>query len=138
AVTGGGGPPRGGGGVRGAGGGRCRHEPLATLGDSLTLCREWSSASGVAGKTFDVGAFEIEAVILVEVDAQGRRRAIEVFAADRLGAAVVRLYERYADLLPDGPARARAAATARSIAPTIHGPLDPDPEPTASAPAIAS
>src|SRR5207247_10977256 len=38
------------------------------------------------------------------------------FAVDRLGDAIARLYERHADLLPDGPARARAAATARSIA----------------------
>src|SRR5262249_17390402 len=30
--------------------------------------------------------------------------------------AVARLYERYAELLPDGPERARAAATARSVA----------------------
>ena len=35
----------------------------------------------------------------------------EVFAADQLGAAVARLYERYAELLPEGPARERAAAT---------------------------
>src|SRR5205823_6141632 len=33
-----------------------------------------------------------------------------------LGDAVALLYERYAELLPDGPARARAAATARSVA----------------------
>jgi len=32
-----------------------------------------------------------------------------------LGDAVVRLYERYAELLPDGPERTRAAATARSF-----------------------
>src|SRR5262249_22298941 len=36
-------------------------------------------------------------------------------AVDRLGDAVVRLYERYAELLPDGAARARAAATACSV-----------------------
>src|SRR5262249_31187366 len=45
--------------------------------------------------------------------------------ADRLGEAVVRLYERYAELLPDGPGRTRAAATARSIAAT-NGSLDLD------------
>src|SRR5262249_16554280 len=44
---------------------------------------------------------------------------------DRLGDAVVRLYERYADLLPDGPARARAAATARSVA-ALPGPMSLD------------
>src|SRR5205823_12885121 len=56
-----------------------------------------------------------EVIGLIEVDAQGRRARTEVFAVDRLGDAVARSYERYADLLPDGPARARAAATARSF-----------------------
>ncbi len=74
------------------------------------------SASGFAGGKFDVGAYERDEIILIEVDAQGRRRRLEVFAADRLGDAVARLYERYAELLPDGPARDRAAATARSVA----------------------
>src|SRR5262249_39332764 len=46
-----------------------------------------------------------------------------------------RLYERYADLLPDGPERARAAATARSVA-VVMGPIDPDCFATAFAPAI--
>src|SRR5439155_671414 len=81
------------------------HEPLATLGDSLALCRVSTSASGFAGGTFDVGAYEREQIILVEVDAHGRGQQSELFAADRLGDAVVRLYERYADLFPDGPAR---------------------------------
>ena len=113
--------------------GTYRHEPLATLGDSLALCRVSTSASGAAGKKFDVGAYEIETIILIEVDAQGRRRWTEVFAADRLGDAVVRLYERYAELLPDGPERDRAAATARSVA-TLLGPLDLDRWATAFAP----
>src|SRR5262249_37387398 len=93
-----------------------RVEPLATLGDWLALCREWVSGSGVAGRKFDVGPYEIEYVILSEVDTQGRRAGTEIFATDHLGDAVARLYERYAELLPDGPARARAAATARSVA----------------------
>src|SRR5262249_4733529 len=38
------------------------------------------------------------------------------FADDHLRQAIARLYQRYADLLPDGPARTRAAATARSVA----------------------
>src|SRR5262249_22803513 len=102
-----------------------RVEPLATLGDSLALCREWVSGSGVAGRKFDVGPYEIEYVILSEVDTQGRRAGTEIFATDHLGDAVARLYERYAELLPDGPARARAAATARSVA-AMEGPLDLD------------
>src|SRR5262249_38210703 len=102
-----------------------RVEPLATLGDSLALCREWVSGSGVAGRKFDVGPYEIEYVILSEVDTQGRRAGTEIFATDHLGDAVARLYERYAELLPDGPARARAAETARSVA-AMEGPLDLD------------
>ena len=66
-----------------------------------------------------------EAIDLIEVDAQGRRRRVECFAADRLGDAIVRLYERYADLLPDGPARTRAAATARAVA-AVLGPFELD------------
>ncbi|MCI0347448.1 MAG: hypothetical protein L0221_18725 [Chloroflexi bacterium] len=98
-------------------------EPLATLGDSLALCRESISASGFAGVTFDVGPYKKQEVDLVEVDALGRRRRTEIFAADRLGDAVARLYERYADLLPDGPERVRATATARSVA-ALLGPVD--------------
>src|SRR5262249_35420201 len=73
----------------------------------------------------------------IEVDENGRRRWSEFFGADRLGDAVVRLYERYAEGLPSGPARARAAATARSIAATI-GPFDLDREATTWAPDIES
>ena len=112
-----------------------RHEPLATLGDSLALCRQSMSASGFAGRTFDVGAYESEQIVLIEVDAQGRRRRAEVFAADRLGDAVARLYERYAELLPDGPERTRAAATARSVAAML-GPFDLDRYATAFAPDV--
>ena len=101
-----------------------RHEPLATLGDSLALNRMSMSASGIARGKFDVGPYEHEVVLLIEVDAHGRRPVrTEAFAADRLSDAVARLYERYAELLPDGPARVRAAATARSVA-TMLGPPD--------------
>jgi class 3 adenylate cyclase len=102
-----------------------RQEPLATLGDSLALCRLSVSGSGAAGRTWDVGAFEFDNFQLVEVDAQGRRRRLELFAADRLGDAVARLYERHAELLPDGPERTRAIATARSVAP-VRERFDPD------------
>src|SRR5262249_10322564 len=49
----------------------------------------------------------------------------EVFNPDRLGDAISRFYERYAELFPDGRERTRAAATARSIA-ILYGPLDLD------------
>ena len=93
-----------------------RHESLATLGDSLVLGRLSVSASGPTGGNFDVGPYEHDHFDLVEVDAQGRRRRAEHFAQDRLGDAIVRLYERYAELLPEGPERIRAAAVARSVA----------------------
>src|SRR5262249_30239274 len=95
---------------------KCHGEPLATLGDSLALFRMSMSASGLVGRTLDVGPYEKEDIHLVEVDAQGRRRWGEAFAVNHLGDAVAGLYERHAELLPDGPARTRAAAIARSVA----------------------
>jgi class 3 adenylate cyclase len=92
---------------------RYGHEVVATLGGSLALCRLRISGSGnptIAG----VGRFEHEPWIVAEVDRDRHRR--EIFAADRLGEAIARLYERYAELLADGPGRARAAAIARSFA----------------------
>src|SRR5206468_3839569 len=41
-----------------------RHEPLATLGDSLELSRVSLSATGVAGGKLDVGAYEVERAAL--------------------------------------------------------------------------
>jgi ketosteroid isomerase-like protein len=102
-----------------------QYDPLATLGDCLALFRVSISGSGAAGRTFDVGAFDSEQVVLVEVDVHGRRRRQEIFAASRLGDALARLSERYAELLPEGAARARAAAIARSAA-MMAGPHDLD------------
>ena len=114
------------------------HEPLATLGDSLALLR-WRSRVGRAADGSrilgDLGASEGDSIVLVEVDARGAAPRTEIFAADRLGDAVARLYERYAELLPDGPERARAAATARSVA-ALLGPFDLDRYATALAPDI--
>src|SRR5262249_23507148 len=112
----------------------CRHEPLATLGDSLGLFRQSTSARGFAGGTFDVGAYEKEIVSLQEGDAQGRWRA-EAFTIDHLGDAIARLYARYAELLADGPAHDRAAATARSVAASF-GPPDFDRWATAVGPDV--
>src|SRR5262249_23283238 len=102
-----------------------RHEPLATLGDALALCRVSWSGSGLAAGKFDVGAHETQAFVVVEVDAHGRRRWHEHFALDRLGDAIVRLQERYAELLPEGPTRTRAAARARAMAARV-APIDID------------
>ena len=102
-----------------------RLEPLATLGESLCLTRRVVTASGTGGSRLDVGEYELESIILMEVDAAGRLCFSEVFAADHLGDAIVRLYERLAELLPPGPACARAAGVARALA-VWNGPVDVD------------
>src|SRR5262249_62274481 len=61
-----------------------RTEVLATLGDSLALARGSMSASSFVGRQFDVGAYEIEGVNLIEVDAQQRRRRPGHFGTHRL------------------------------------------------------
>src|SRR5262249_24048724 len=48
----------------------------------------------------------------------------ELFAENRLGDAVARLYARHAELLPAGPARDRATTTARSVAALLDWPAD--------------
>jgi class 3 adenylate cyclase len=100
-----------------------RVEPLATLGPSLLLTRRLSGASGAASGHYDVGAYENEVISLLETDAAGMLRRQEVFAVHALGAGVARLYERHAELLPEGPERERAMATARSIS-GMAGPID--------------
>src|SRR6185503_14625020 len=102
------------------------HESLATLGDSLALFRRALSVSGVENDGISIGAATIANVVLVDVDGQGLRRCTEVFADDRLGDAIARLYERYGETLSDGPARTRAAATARTAATVLSMPRDPD------------
>ena len=92
-----------------------RLEPLATFGERLCLLRRLVTASGTAGGNFDVAEYEMEHVGVLELDAVGRCRGFETFAADRLADAVIRLYQRAADALPEGPARTRAAAAAGSI-----------------------
>jgi class 3 adenylate cyclase/ketosteroid isomerase-like protein len=90
-------------------------EPIAALGDSLLLYSQtW--IGGSADPAFEIGPFEQNSLGLAEVDAEGRATWIEVFGTDHLADAVARLYERHAELLPEGPERERAAAIARSVA----------------------
>src|SRR5262249_30356714 len=115
-----------------------RFEPVATLGDALALGRLSISTSGDADATpaldfSDFGAIEMAHITQIEVGAHGGMQRLELFAENRLGDAVGGLYERYAELLPAGPARDRAAATARSVA-TLLGSLDLDRWATAIAP----
>src|SRR5262249_7712180 len=76
------------------------NEPIAVLGPSLALARWRESSSGVAGDDLPIGPFELEGTVLVEADSEARSTHVEIFAAERLGDAVARLYERYAELLP--------------------------------------
>ena len=95
---------------------RFEHEPLATLGDSLALCLGHVSFDATANPVGSFGASNMDSILFVEVDGRGQRVLTEFFATDRLGDAVARLYGRYAELLPGGPERLRATATARSVA----------------------
>ena len=104
---------------------RFESETLATLGERLGLIWRRTRSSGDTRGKWDVGPYDQEAVQVVEVAEDGRVRWREVFRADRLGAAVARLFERHSELLPDGPARARAGGIARSIR-AYDGPADPD------------
>src|SRR5262249_753538 len=79
----------------------------------------------------DVGGFAGEELDLVQTDAEGRAERIETFGVDHLADAVARLYELYADSLPDGPPRARPVAPARPLAPMLTAPLDADLSPAA-------
>jgi len=101
-----------------------RDEPLAGLGDSLALSRLFMSFDSAEFAEISVGAVEAENLMLAEVDATGRRIRTEIFATGHLGEAITRLYERYAELLPEGPDRARAEATARSVRVVAPGGFD--------------
>ncbi|MCU0670969.1 MAG: nuclear transport factor 2 family protein, partial [Myxococcota bacterium] len=72
----------------------------------------------------DFGATAVDEISLVETDAAGRWIHVELFAPDRLGDAVVRLYQRNAELLAEGPERERGVATARSVAVVAPGGFD--------------
>ena len=101
------------------------HIAIATLGDRLALFRLLVSMGGLRARHFDVGAYERPDLSLVDVDDDERATHIEMFAADRLGEALARMYERYAELSPPGPERERAHGTARTVASL---PLSRDPD----------
>src|SRR5262249_1030401 len=71
-----------------------------------------------------VGPSDMNSFVLFEVDASGRRTHTEFFATDRLAEAIVRLYERHAEHLPEVSERAGAAATARTLATLLAARLD--------------
>ena len=103
-----------------------REETLATLGDALALSRQVISVASVDEGRISIGAVELDLVFLEEVDGSGLRNRAEIFAADHLGDAVARLYQRHAELLPEGPARRRAAVTARTVTYTLTDATTPD------------
>src|SRR4029453_17413965 len=110
------------------------NEPIAVLGPSLALARWRESGTKVAGDDLPIGPFELEGTVLVEADSEARSTHVEIFSAHHLGNAVARLYGRHAELLPEGPERDRAAATARSIA-ALEDSVDVDRWATAISPA---
>lgn len=102
---------------------RLRQDVLATLGDSLALCRSSMSFTAPPGTDQTEVGPQREVIVLVETDAAGCLSRIESFAADRLGEATVRLYARWAEhAAPED--RPRAAVVARAVAAT----RQPDPD----------
>jgi tetratricopeptide (TPR) repeat protein len=91
-----------------------RNEMLATLGERLALYRQRRAVDAVNEAGIDVSSAESEELVVLEVDAAGKGTYAEIFAAHRLADAVVRLYKRYAESLPEGPERERAAGVART------------------------
>src|SRR5262249_15318278 len=81
------------------------HEAIATLGEALMLCRGRMSVGGLVEDGVSFGPSSYEELVLVEVNERGQTSRVELFADDRLGAALARLYERHAELLPPGSAR---------------------------------
>src|SRR4029453_17032976 len=114
-----------------------RQEILASLGDVLAIDRHVASVEGLKEAHLgEFGVTEFDEVSLLEADDRGRFLRSEIFAPDRLGDAIARLYELYAELLPDGPERNRAAATARSVATMLRGSFDPVRYASRMAPAV--
>lgn len=105
-----------------------RQEEIATLGEDLAVGRHVITLEGLAEKHVSAfGSVEIDEVVLSEVDATGRIRCFELFPSDRLGGALIRMYERYAERQEDADAgaarRARGMARALSVS---EGPIDVD------------
>jgi class 3 adenylate cyclase/tetratricopeptide (TPR) repeat protein len=102
---------------------RFEHEPIATLGDALALCRTTRYIESSRYEDTVVGATDHSSVALLEVDGDGLRTRTEFFALDRTSDAVARLYERRAEQLPPGAERVRAETTARVVT-ALLGPYD--------------
>jgi len=102
-----------------------RQEPLATLGDSLVVARLTTSARSYRGRHFDVGGYERREIVIGEAAGDGRVQRNEIFAADRLGDAIARVYERFAERSSPGADRIRAEALARWVTEQVPS-ADPD------------
>jgi len=112
------------------------YETLATLGASLGLTRDATSFDHVSRDELSFGASRSSYLNLGEVDERGLLARLEVFAENRLADAIVRLYERHAELLSEGPERTRAAAIARTVGAMLAEGFDPDRYATVFAPEI--
>ncbi|MFN2375302.1 MAG: AAA family ATPase [Candidatus Binatia bacterium] len=103
-----------------------RQEEIATLGNDLAVGRHTIALEGFAENHLSAfGSVEINEVVLTEADAAGRIRRFELFSSDRLGAALIRMYELHAEGQDDADAARRARGIARALAVT-EGPIDID------------
>src|SRR5262249_37597118 len=80
-----------------------RESILATLGDSVALCRVIVTGSAFAAQQIESGPFEIDGLAVRVVDAHDRLSSSDLFPTNQLGGAIACLYQRYAVHLPDGP-----------------------------------
>jgi SnoaL-like domain len=87
------------------------------------LGRDVTSFARFVDDQLDFGESRSKYLDLFQVDDRGLMAHLEIFAENRLGDAIRRMFERHADLLPQGPEHARAASTARSVA-AVLGPFD--------------
>ncbi len=101
-----------------------RLEPLATLADGLCLARRRVRARGTQGGRFDVADYEMDHLVLTDVSEDGVWRS-EVFSAERLGAAIGRMYALHAERLGDGAQATRSAGISGSVS-AIDAPVDLD------------
>ena len=90
-----------------------RVDPIATLGDSLVLARRPLTAGGTTGSRADVAAWERVEHVVFQSGEDGRIHRVEIFAADRLGEALLCLYRRFGESLPEGAERQAALSVSR-------------------------
>jgi ketosteroid isomerase-like protein len=101
-------------------------EVIASLGDFMAVHRHHVTVEGVRDSAMaDFGRAELDEIVVVEADAFGKCRRMDLYAPEKLGDGIVRLYEGYAAGLPQGAARTRSSGIAASMM-TYNGAIDLD------------